>query len=43
MDHISKVLEIDFLLDNNEKVPLRQRSRTQLKKQYMDYMFNHLK
>lgn len=43
MDHISKVLEIDFLLDNDEKVPLRQRSRSQLKKQYMDYMFNHLK
>lgn len=43
MDHISQALEVDFLLDNNEKVPLRQRSRTLIKKQYMDYMFNNLK
>lgn len=43
MDHISKVLDIDFLLDNGEKLPIRQREQKQIKNQYMNYMFTHLK
>ncbi len=43
MDHILKVLGIDFLLDNGEKLPIRQREQKQIKNQYMNYMFTHLK
>lgn len=43
MDHISNALEFDFLLDNGEKIPIRQRNRSLIKKQYMDYMFHDLK
>lgn len=43
MDHISKVLDIDFLLDNGEKLPIRQKQQKQIKNQYMNYMFTHIK
>lgn len=43
MDHISRVLDMDFLLDNGEKLPIRKKEQKQIKNQYMNYMFTHIK
>ncbi len=41
MDRISSVDEYNFVMDNGDYVPIRKRGASQVKQEYMHYLFSH--
>lgn len=41
MNYIKEVLKNDFLLQNNEKIPIRKNGRQKVKEEYIAFMFNN--
>ena len=42
MDHISHVLDNEFVLSNNEKISIRQRAKNSVKNTYLKYTLREL-
>ena len=42
MDHIIKIKGDDFIMDNNETVPIRKRNRKEIHKKYMRYKIGEM-
>lgn len=42
MEQIQDMLDVEFILSNNERVPMRRKGRTQIQKIYQDYLFKCL-
>lgn len=42
MEHVDRLLEDGFLMDNDEKVPISRREYTQARRRYLEFSFQEL-
>ena len=42
MEHIHKNIDSDFVLDNDERIPIRKRQKSEILRKYMEYEFENM-